>query len=91
MNSKKPIVNQWHTSVKGMICKSCYMVAWRSARSADEAALHRETDRKRRRLARALGSSASLEGVALQLHAEFVCVGDLPPLTDAEFASLDDF
>ena len=62
----------------------------RAARSADEAALHRETESKRKRLARELGSSASLEDVTLQLHAEFECVDDLPPL-DAEFASLDDF
>ena len=41
-----------------------------------------------RRLARKLGSSVSLEDVVLQLHAEFECVDDLPPL-DAEFASLD--
>ena len=85
--------SKWYPSAQGAkVCKACYGKAYyakrRAARSADEAALHRETERKRHRLAHELGSSASLEDVVLQLNAEFVCLGDLRRL-DAEFASLD--
>jgi len=61
---------QWYSSAQGAkVCQSCWKKAHyakqRAARSADEAALHRETDRKRARLARELGPSASLEDVVL--------------------------